>query len=51
MSRGQGLVEYALLVALIAVVAIIVLLYLGHQVGDVLRAVGDRLCGSSGLCR
>lgn len=40
---GQGLVEYALLLALIAVVAIGGLLFLGGQVKSDLSDVGTRL--------
>jgi pilus assembly protein Flp/PilA len=44
MSRtedGQGLAEYALILALIAIVAIVALLFLGGQVSGVLSTVGD----------
>jgi Flp pilus assembly pilin Flp len=40
-ARGQGLAEYALLLALIAIVAVIALLFLGGQVSTVLSTVGD----------
>ena len=36
---GQGLAEYALILALIAIVAIIALLFLGQQVSGVLSTV------------
>jgi Flp pilus assembly pilin Flp len=39
-ARGQGLVEYALILALIAIVAIVALVFLGGKVSTVLRAVG-----------
>ena len=39
-SRGQGLAEYALILALIAIVAIIALIFLGGQVSTVLNKVG-----------
>jgi Flp pilus assembly pilin Flp len=39
-SRGQGLAEYALILALIAIVAIIALLFLGGQVSKILSTVG-----------
>jgi Flp pilus assembly pilin Flp len=42
-SAAQGLVEYALVVALIAIVAIITLLFLGDQVSAILSAVGSWL--------
>ncbi len=37
---GQGLAEYALILALIAVIAIIALLFLGGQVKTLLSNVG-----------
>jgi Flp pilus assembly pilin Flp len=42
-ARGQGLAEYALLLALIAIVAVIALLFLGGQVSTVLSSVGDSI--------
>jgi Flp pilus assembly pilin Flp len=39
--RGQGLAEYALILALIAIVAIIALLFLGGQVSKILSRVGN----------
>jgi pilus assembly protein Flp/PilA len=38
---GQGLAEYALILAMIAVVAILGLLFLGGQVSTILSTVGD----------
>jgi pilus assembly protein Flp/PilA len=38
---GQGLTEYALILALIAIVAIVALLFLGGQVSGILSTVGD----------
>ena len=38
--RGQGLAEYALILALIAIVAIVALIFLGSQVSKVLSTVG-----------
>jgi pilus assembly protein Flp/PilA len=38
---GQGLAEYALILALIAIVAIIALLFLGGQVSAILSNVGN----------
>lgn len=40
---GQGLAEYALILALIAIVSIVALLYLGTQVSDKLNVVGTTL--------
>ena len=37
---GQGLAEYALIVALIAIVAIVALLFLGGQISAILFGVG-----------
>ena len=37
---GQGLAEYALILALIAIVAIVALLLLGGQVSKILSTVG-----------
>ena len=40
---GQGLAEYALILALIAIVAIVALIFLGSQISDKLSAVGNAL--------
>jgi pilus assembly protein Flp/PilA len=40
---GQGLAEYALILALIAIVAIVALLFLGGQISDKLSVIGDNL--------
>ena len=37
---GQGLAEYALILALIAIVAIIALIFLGTQVSGIIDTVG-----------
>ena len=37
---GQGLAEYALILALIAIVAIVALIFLGGQVKTILSTVG-----------
>ena len=42
-ESGQGLAEYALILALIAIVSIIALIYLGGQVSDKLSVVGNML--------
>ena len=39
-ARGQGLAEYALILALIAIVAIVALIFLGGQVSKILSTVG-----------
>jgi pilus assembly protein Flp/PilA len=40
-EEGQGLAEYALILALIAIVAIIALIFLGTQVSEILSDVGN----------
>ena len=40
-EEGQGLAEYALILALIAIVAIIALIFLGGQVSTILSKVGS----------
>ena len=40
-EHGQGLAEYALILALIAIVAIIALIFLGGQVSTILSTVGN----------
>ncbi|MEO8228666.1 MAG: hypothetical protein ABI628_02770 [Chloroflexota bacterium] len=40
-DEGQGLAEYALILALIAIVAIVALLFLGGQVSTILSTVGN----------
>jgi Flp pilus assembly pilin Flp len=41
--RGQGLAEYALILALIAIVAIVALIFLGGQVSKILSDVGHSI--------
>ena len=40
---GQGLAEYALILALIAIVAIVALIFLGNQVSTILSTVGTSI--------
>ena len=40
---GQGLAEYALILALIAIVAIVALIFLGAQVSTILSTIGDSI--------
>jgi len=40
-DSGQGLAEYALILSLIAIVAIIALVFLGDQVSTLLSDVGN----------
>ena len=42
-EEGQGLAEYALILALIAVVAIVALLFLGGQINNILSTVGTAI--------
>jgi pilus assembly protein Flp/PilA len=42
-EEGQGLAEYALILALIAIVAIIALIFLGKQVSGTLSTVGKSI--------
>ena len=42
-DEGQGLAEYALILALIAIVAIIALIFLGGQVSSILSNVGNSI--------
>jgi pilus assembly protein Flp/PilA len=42
-EEGQGLAEYALILALIAIVAIIALIFLGGQVSGILNTVGQSI--------
>jgi pilus assembly protein Flp/PilA len=39
-EEGQGLAEYALILALIAIVAIVALLFLGGAISKILSTVG-----------
>ena len=39
-EEGQGLAEYALILTLIAIVAIIALIFLGTQVSTILNTIG-----------
>ncbi|HMJ79718.1 MAG TPA: Flp family type IVb pilin [Candidatus Dormibacteraeota bacterium] len=42
-EEGQGLAEYALILALIAVLAILALLFLGSQIRSILSTVGTSI--------
>ena len=42
-EEGQGLAEYALILALIAIVAIVALIFLGNQISDKLSVVGNAI--------
>ena len=40
-AEGQGLAEYALILALIAIVAILALVFLGTAISNILNQVGN----------
>jgi len=40
---GQGLAEYALILALIAIVAIVALIFLGDQISTILSEIGKSM--------
>jgi pilus assembly protein Flp/PilA len=42
-EEGQGLAEYALILALIAIVAIVALIFLGNQISSIFSGVGDKI--------
>jgi pilus assembly protein Flp/PilA len=42
-EEGQGLAEYALILALIAVLAIVALMFLGGQINAILSSVGNAI--------
>ena len=42
-EEGQGLAEYALILALIAIVSIVALLFLGSQISSKLSVVGNAM--------
>ena len=45
---GQGLAEYALILGLIAIVAIVALLFMGSQVSNKLSVIGSQLQSVAG---
>jgi Flp pilus assembly pilin Flp len=42
-QRGQGLAEYALILALIAVISIAALVFLGTRISGILSTIGARI--------
>jgi pilus assembly protein Flp/PilA len=42
-EEGQGLAEYALILALIAVIAIAALVFLGTQISTILSTIGAQI--------
>ena len=47
-EAGQGLAEYALILALIAIVAIVALIFMGSQISDKLSTIGSTLKSVAG---
>jgi pilus assembly protein Flp/PilA len=44
-QRGQGLVEYAVIMVLVAIVLVVVLTLMGRQIQDVFQNVANTLTG------
>lgn len=44
-QRGQSLAEYALIVALIVIVALVALTFFGTQINDILSIISDQING------
>jgi pilus assembly protein Flp/PilA len=44
-NKGQGLVEYALILTLVAMVVIAVLMVLGPRIGNVFSSINSSLSG------
>lgn len=44
-QTGQSLAEYALIVALIVIVALVALTFFGSQISDILSAIADQING------
>jgi pilus assembly protein Flp/PilA len=42
-DRGQGLAEYALILALVAIVVIVALQFLGNQINTIMSTVGNSI--------
>jgi pilus assembly protein Flp/PilA len=42
-EKGQGLAEYALILALIAIVAVVALLFLGGVISSILSTIGTKI--------
>jgi pilus assembly protein Flp/PilA len=47
-EKGQGLVEYALIIALIAIFLILALTFLGTEISAIFQSIGDTLAGAGG---
>jgi len=46
-EKGQGLVEYALILVLVAIVVIAVLMLLGPIIGNVFSSINNSLSGAT----
>jgi pilus assembly protein Flp/PilA len=46
-EKGQGLVEYALIIALIAIVLIVALVFLSGGIGDIFSKISNTLKGTT----
>ncbi len=44
-ESGQGMVEYGLILALVAVVVIVALTFMGDQIKDIFQSIGEKLGG------
>ena len=42
-EKGQGLVEYSLIIALVAIVVIAILVLMGPQIGDIFSTITNGL--------
>jgi pilus assembly protein Flp/PilA len=42
-EEGQGLAEYALILALIAIIAIAALIFLGGEISSILSTIGENI--------
>ena len=47
-EKGQGMVEYALILVLVAIVVFAVLMLLGPEIGDAFSTINDSLSSVSG---
>lgn len=47
-DRGQGLAEYALILALVAIVAILALIFLGGSIADILNSIASQVGAQPG---